>query len=172
MGKMNHGAGAERHYITAIATVPSMLRYGILSHVQAEQLEHDSVAMPEIQQLRENKLIPGARSLHEYANLYFDAHNPMLSKCRARNDAICVLRVAATVLDFPGAIVTDRNAASGWARFWPAAAGLGNLDRERIFARYWTHRDDPYDEMSHKSEKCAEVLVPDRVDAPHIIISY
>jgi hypothetical protein len=169
---MNRGDVAELHYITAIANVPSMLQHGILSHVLAGQLEHDSVAMPEIQQIRENKQIPGARSLHEYANLYFDAHNPMLSKCRARNDVICVLRVVANVLDLPGVIVTDRNAASGWARFWPAAAGLGNIDRERLFARYWTHRDNPYEEMSHKSQKCAEVLVPDRVEARYIVGAY
>lgn len=46
--------------------------------------------------------------------------------------------------------------------------GLSVISRERLFARYWTHADDPYDEMSHKSEKCAEVLVPDRVEA-HLI---
>jgi len=169
---MNRGDVAELHYITAIANVPSMAQHGILSHVLAGQLEHDSVAMAEIQQIRENKQIPGARSLHEYANLYFDAHNPMLSKCRGRNDVICVLRIAATVLDLPGVIVTDRNAASGWARFWPAALGLGNIDRDRLFARYWTHRDNPYEEMSHKSQKCAEVLVPDRVEARYIVGVY
>ena len=76
------------------------------------------------------------------------------------------------VLDQPCVIVTDRNAASGWARFWPATAGLGNINRERLFARYWTHRDNPYEEMSHKSEKCAEVLVPDRVEAQLIVGAY
>ena len=76
------------------------------------------------------------------------------------------------VLDQPCVIVTDRNAASGWARFWPAAAGLGNINRERLFARYWTHRDNPYEEMSHKSEKCAEVLVPDGVEVQLIVGAY
>lgn len=169
---MNRADVIELHYITAIANVPSMVQHGILSHNLAGQLDHDSVAMPEIQQIRENKRIPGARSLHEYANLYFDAHNPMLSKCRGRNDEICVLRITPVVLDQTGVIVTDRNAASGWARFWPAAAGLGNISRDRLFARYWTHRDNPYEEMSHKSEKCAEVLVPDRVEVPFIIGAY
>ncbi len=169
---MNRADVTELHYITAIANVPSMVQHGILSHNLAGQLDHDSVAMPEIQQIRENKQIPGARSLHEYANLYFDAHNPMLSKCRGRNDEICVLRIAATVLDQPGVIVADRNAASGWARFWPVAAGLGNINGDRLFARYGTHRDSPYEEMSHKSEKCAEVLVPDRVEVRFIIGAY
>src|SRR5882672_9673668 len=97
----------ELHYITAIANVLSILQLGILSHTQADQLDHDSVAMPEIQERRKNKQIPGARTLREYANVYFDAHNAMLSKCRHRNNEICVLRVTPSVLDLPGVIVTD-----------------------------------------------------------------
>lgn len=169
---LNRTDVTELHYITAIANVPSILRHGILSHDLAERLAHDSVAMPEIQERRSNKQIPGARPLHEYANLYFDAHNPMLSRCRARNAEICVLRVEASVLDQAGVIVTDRNAASDWVRFSPVADGLAGINRERLFARFWLHRDDPYEEMRHKSEKCAEVLVPDRVDAGQIVGAY
>jgi hypothetical protein len=161
---MNRADVAELHYITAIANLPSILRHGILSHTLAGRLAHDSVAMPEIQERRGNKRIPGARPLHEYANLYFDAHNPMLSKCRGRNNEICVLQIDARVLDLPGVIIADRNAASDWTGFRPVAGGLSVISKERVFARYWTHPDDPYEEMRHKSEKCAEVLVPDRVD--------
>ena len=169
---MNRADVTELHYISAIANLPSMLRHGVLSHVLANRLAHDSVAMPEIQERRRNKQIPGARSLHEYANLYFDAHNPMLSRCRGRNNEICVLHIDPAVLDLVGVIVTDRNAASDWVGFWPMDAGLSIISRERVFARYWTHPDDPYDEMSHKSEKCAEVLVPDRVEARFISQAY
>lgn len=162
---MNRADVIELHYITAIANVPSILQHGILSHTLAEQLAHDSVAMPEIQERRRNKQIPGARLLHEYANLYFDAHNPMLSRCRGRNSEICVLRVDPVVLDTAGVIISTRNAASDWASFWRVADGLVMIEKDRIFARYWKHPDDPFEEMNHKSEKCAEVLVPDRVDA-------
>ena len=110
--------------------------------------------------------------LHDYANLYFDAHNPMLSKCRNRNDEICVLRVNPNVLDLTGVIVTDRNAATDLVRFRPMPEGLEHLDSARLFARYWTHQDDLYDQARHKAEKCAEVLVPDRVDTESIIGAY
>src|SRR4051812_46880864 len=140
---MNRADITELHYITAIANVPSMLQHGILSHTVADLIAHDSVAMPEIQERRRNKQIPGARRLHDYANLYFDAHNPMLSKCRARNEDICVIAVDPSVLDLPGVIVTDRNAASGWAVFLPVE-GIAFIARDRIFARFWIHRDDPY----------------------------
>ena len=96
----------------------------------------------------------------------------MLSRCRGRNNEICVLHVDPAVLDQEGVIVTDRNAASDWVGFWPVADVLSIISRERVFTRYWTHPDDPYDEMSHKSEKCAEVLVPDRVDVQLIVGAY
>lgn len=162
---MNRSDIAELHYIAAIANVPSIIQHGIVSHNLADKIVHDSVAMAEIQERRENKQIPAAGKLHEYVNLYFDAHNPMLSKIRAYNDNICILRVDTKVLDLPGVIIADRNAASGWVRFLPVADGLKTIDRDRVFARYWTHRQDSFDEMSHRSEKCAEVLVPDRVES-------
>lgn len=162
----------ELHFITAIANMPSILARGILSHRRARSCPHQSVAMPEIQERRKNKQIPGARSLHEYANLYFDAHNPMLSMRRTENDSLCVLRVTPDVLDLAGVIIADRNAASDWAKFLPVDAGLQQIDSERVFARYWTHPDNPYEEMSHKSEKCAEALVPDCVETRFIVGAY
>ena len=56
---MNRGDVTELHYITAIANVPSMLQHGILSHNRAQQVPHNSVAMPEVQDRRRDKQIPG-----------------------------------------------------------------------------------------------------------------
>jgi hypothetical protein len=169
---MNREDVKELHYITAIANVSSILKHGILSHTRAAALVHESVAMPEIQARRRNRQIPGARRLHEYANLYFDAHNPMLSKRRDKNNEICVLRISQTVLDRPNVIVTDRNAATDMVRFGNVAEGLARLDHKRLFAQYWTHPDNLYDQDSHKAEKCAEVLVPDRVEQELITGAY
>jgi hypothetical protein len=169
---MNRGDVRELHYITAIANIPSILQHGILSHTIAARLVHHSGAMPEIQERRRKKQVPGARPLHDYANLYFDAHNPMLSRCRNRNNEICVLRVNQNVLDLQNVIITDRNAATDMVRFWDVANGLARLDYQRLFAQYWTHPDDLYDQDNHKAEKCAEVLVPDRVDAGWIMGAY
>jgi hypothetical protein len=162
----------ELHYITPIANVASILRLGILSHVRARKVAHDSVALEEIQMRRSDKRVPGARALHEYVNLYFDAHNPMLSRVRDRNGEIAVLRVSPEMLDLPGTLVCTGNAASNYARFCTVDVGLAHLDRERVFAQYWTHRDDPFDEFRHKVEKCAEVLVPDSVTPDFIVGAY
>ncbi|CAI4034031.1 DarT domain-containing protein [Nitrospira tepida] len=169
---MNREDVTELHFITAIDNVPSILDHGILSNRRATQLAHTSVAMEEVQDRRREKRIPGAGLLHEYANLYFDAHNPMLSRRRDRNDTICVLRIDHAVLDEPGVIVADRNAASDYVRFYTASAGIDALDRDLVFARFWTNADDPYEAMRRKSIKCAEVLVPNSVSSDLIIGAY
>jgi hypothetical protein len=169
---VNRADIAELHYITPIGNVPSILEHGILSNRQAARLAHTSVAMEEVQDRRRDKTIPSARRLHDYTNLYFDAHNPMLSKRRDQNDAICVLRVDPTALDMPGVIVADRNAASDYVRFYPAADGIQALDREMVFAKFWINAADPFDEMIRKSVKCAEVLVPDQLDPRFVIGAY
>ena len=88
----------------------------------------------------------------------------MLSKVRQHNDIICVLRVDAGVLDLPGVIIADCNASSDYVRFYPVTLGLAAIDKDMLFARYWTHPDDIIKEWAHKSLKCAEVLIPDKVE--------
>lgn len=169
---MNRADIAELHYITPIVNAPSILEHGILSNRQAARMAHASVAMEEVQDRRRNKQIPGARLLHDYTNLYFDAHNPMLSKRRSQNDVICVLRIDPAVLDMPGVIVADRNAASDYVRFYPAADGIQALDSDKIFAKFWINAAEPFDEMTRKSVKCAEVLVPDKLEPRFVIGAY
>lgn len=167
---MNREDLQELYYITPIENVPSILRYGILSHVQASRLAHRSVAMPEIQHRRSNIVVPGAkRKLHSYANLYICARNPMLYKRRFEN--ICVLSINVGVLDLPDVVITDGNAASNYVRFAPAPEGLKIVNKERTFAEHWTN-DDPIEQMRMKVAKCAEVLVPDRVRPEYIQHAY
>ncbi len=92
----------------------------------------------------------------------------MLFKRKDSHDQICVLRVGPNVLDLPNVVVTDVNAARGYVRFSPAPIGLEIVNRERTFARYWTHPGDEREEHKHVGQKCAEVLVPDVVHAQHI----
>lgn len=162
----------ELHYITLIANVPSIMQRGILSNELSKKVPRESLAMEEIQAKRKNKRIPGARRLHQYANFYFDAHNPMLSKRRNQNNQICILRVNASVLDLPDVIISDRNAASNWVRFNSVIDGLAALDKDKIYARYWTNANNQYDLWESKSIKCAEVLIPDSVEPRYILGAY
>jgi hypothetical protein len=169
---MNREDIKELYFITPIENVPSILKYGILSHNLSKKLHHRSVAMLEIQDKRCNKKIPNAENLHDYANLYFDAHNPMLCKVQSRNNEICILRTASEVLDLPGVIIADHNAASDYVRFYPMVDGLAAIDEDTLFARYWKHPENQYVEWAHKSIKCAEVLVPNKVEPKYILGAY
>jgi hypothetical protein len=159
----------ELQCIMPIGNIPSVLVHGILSHEAAAKLQHHSVAMQPIQDKRDLKTVPGGLRLHQYANLYFHARNPMLSVRRDEN--VCVLRVSTAVLNLNGAVITDQNAASKYVRFLgPSQWSL--LDFDDIYARDWRHSDDQIREWRHKSRKCAEVLVPHRVPPTMLLGAY
>ena len=153
----------ELHYITPIANVGSILRFGILSHRRVARREHQSIAKQEVQDLRAQVRVPGGRPLHEYANLYFCARNPMMFKRATLHETTCVLRVSADVLDLPDVVITDQNAASGYCRFMPSPQGLAMVDGAMVFADDWRHPGNPGAYYRHRSIKCAEVLVPEEV---------
>src|SRR5262249_21008929 len=104
-------------------------------------------------------------------NMYICRRNPMLYKRRDQRDRLCVLAVAHEILDLPGVVITDGNASGDYVRFAPAPAGLEIVNRELTFAEYWTD-PDPMQYFRKKSAKCAEVLVPDRVDPRYLVTAY
>lgn len=162
----------ELGYITAIANLASIAERGILSHRLAEAIPHVDLAMAEIQDRRDGKPVPDMRrarprDIHEYAPLYICARNPMLCRRQDRHEEICVLRVDPAVLDLEHVVVTDGNAASDYTRFSAAPGGLAEVDAEMTFAEWWTD-PNPYEYWERKRRKCAEVLVPDRVDPSYI----
>jgi hypothetical protein len=168
---LNRSDLAELCYITPIANVPSILLRGIVSHRAAGKLEHVSIAMTEIQDKRSTKRIPGGHALHDYVNLYICARNPMMYKRKDQHEQLCVLRVSTAVLDLPAVVVADGNAASAYTGFWPAPAGLQKVDQDLTFAEYWTS-PDPFEKYRRTRAKCAEVLVPGRVEPSFIFGAY
>lgn len=160
----------ELHYITHVANVPSICKRGLLCHRRAAKIDHRSVADLEVQDRRRGKRVPSGLLLHDYVNLYMTARNPMLYKIaiyEKRIDELCVIQVSTEILDLPEVVVTDMNAASPYYRFFPSPDGLAHVDSGRVFRRYWTDGDAL--EQSHcKKAKCAEVLVPGRVEPTHL----
>ena len=131
-----------------------------------------SIALAEIQERRDRKRVPGGLLLHEYANLYVNARNPMLSRRRDMNTSICVVQVDCSILDQEEVVISDQNAASKYARFAAAPAGLAIVSRELTFAESWLHPEDQILEWRHKSAMCAEVLVPDHVPSNFLCGAY
>ncbi|MGA7674720.1 MAG: DUF4433 domain-containing protein [Rhizomicrobium sp.] len=161
----------ELHCIMPMANIGSVLARGILSYEGVAKLPHHSVALQPVQDRRDKKQVPGGLKLHQYANLYFHARNPMMFKRLGETNALCVLRVSTRVLNLAGTVITDQNAASDYARcFHPSQWQM--LDFDAIFAMDWTHPGDQIAFWRHKAQKCAEVLVANRVDPAFLTGAY
>jgi hypothetical protein len=162
---------AEFQNITPLANIPSILQHGILSHAMASKLPHHSVALQAVQDKRDQKQIPGGFALHEYANVYFHARNPMMSRRRNEARSLCVLRVSTEILKIPGAVITDQNAVSKYVKF-SAPDRLKFMNLDYVFAANWKHPGDQIEEWRHSSAKCAEALIPQKILPIYLLGEY
>jgi hypothetical protein len=161
----------EFQNITLITNVPSILKHGIVSYVEAAKLPHLSVALQDVQDKRDAKKVPGGLALHEYANVYFHARNPMMSRRRNEAARLCVLKISTDILSIPGAVIADQNAASNYVKF-SAPDQLKFIDLDYVFARNWKHPENQIEEWRHSSAKCAEVLIPKRIPPNFVLGAY
>ena len=161
----------ELHCIMPIANVPSVMKSGILSYEQATKLAHHSVAMTEIQDRRDKVQVPGGLRLHQYANLYFHARNPMMFKRKDQAGHLCVLRVSRDVFTMNGVVLADQNASSGYVRFL-SPPQIRLIDFDLVYADDWRHPNDSIAYYRHKAAMCAEVLVPKAVPSGLIVGAY
>ena len=91
---------------------------------------------------------------------------------KRQSEKLAVVRVNTDVLDLPGVVISDGNAVSDkYTRFWPSPSGLFQIDKDLVFAESWN--DSNQIEKWRKSRiKCAEVLVPDKVETRFILGFY
>jgi hypothetical protein len=95
----------------------------------------------------------------------------MLFKRQNEAATLCILRVSTQVLALAGTVIADQNAASDYVRFLhPKQWQI--LDFDAIYAMDWRHPDDQIAYWRHKARKCAEVLVPHRVDPQFLTGAY
>lgn len=155
-----------------MANLDSIMRRGILSRLKARPHAAASVADPHIRKRRAQRVIPGGLRLPQYVNLYFNARNAMLYRiiqppAIASPTELTILRVHPSVMDRRGVVVTDVNAAAGIRPRWhPVDKGLAVLDKEELFAEFWT------DSEEHKQRMMAEVLVPWCVPPEYVTGAY
>ena len=97
----------ELHSIMPISNMASVMVHGILSHNKCQKLEHADILLTEVQEKRRVKEVPNGLKLHDYANLYFSARNPMMYKRQADVDDLCVLQVSLEVSKQAGVVYTD-----------------------------------------------------------------
>lgn len=163
------GMISELYNIVPISNIQSILEYGLLSHNRIRALPHEDISDKTVQARRENKTIPNiGTKLHDYANLYICARNPMMYSRKDNINSICVLRIDKAVLELDSVVISDRNASSDYCRYYNVQEGLKFLDFDSIFADDWRHPGNPYAYYEHKSMKCAEILVPNLVQSGFI----
>lgn len=158
--------------INDLNNILSIFKYGLLSknNLRRRNIKSVDLSNPEVQSLRARKLVVGRFVLHDYANLYFDARNPMMYNVTKHSsiDDLCVICIDKRVLDLKNTVVTDRNAATELALFETPDKGLKFIDFNKVFAEFWTD-SNPAIQSDKKAIKCAEVLVLNEVPVEYLI---
>ncbi len=151
------------YYITHIDNVHSILQHGILSHerVLSDNIEYTRIYADDIVANRRQIQTPDGRSLWHFANLYFQARNPMLYRVIHEKpvNEIAVISVKPEILDGLDIFISTGNAAHSASEKLPSGEGRKALRKiiKDTKLEYWKEEDDS------KRKIMAECLVPDMV---------
>jgi hypothetical protein len=160
------------YYITHVDNLPSILRWGILSHRRVEEqgVQFTPVYDAAIVANRRGRTTPDGKNLWDFANLYFQPRNPMLYRVinEKDKDKIAILGVTPQVLDIAGSFVSMGNAASYLSEIAPLEEGIKIITDElwSVITSDWWREED-----GSKRKIMAECLVPGVVppDSIHTI---
>jgi O-acetyl-ADP-ribose deacetylase (regulator of RNase III) len=160
------------YYITHIDNLSSILKWGILSHelVEKKGISYTPIYDKEIVAARKDKFAPNGKSLWSFANLYFNARNPMLYRVSHEKslDDIAVVCVKPTILQRPDIFITTGNARASQSDILPQDAGMKVLPQiKREFDIVWWKPED-----GSKRKIMAECLVPDQVPPEYVQAIY
>ena len=125
-----------------------------------------SIAYESVQELRSKVTVTtSGRPLHDYVPLYFGNRTPMIAALEAQNEDILFLRFSLNILELPGVVVADGNAATAGTTFheYTDLNSLERLDSEAILSVRYANNDEK------KRRKQAELLVPDQIDVRHVL---
>ena len=152
------------YYITRLENLRSILDLGILSHDQVVQrgLHPGTVYDKDIVARRGGIRTPNGKTLHHYANVYFQPRNAMLYRVLHGVDVlkqVVVLQLRPETLDLQGALVTDGNAAHSGSTIYPRSKFdvVWKGINQPLVKEYWS------DEDGSKRKMMAECLIPDVV---------
>lgn len=153
------------YYITHFDNVPSILRWGILSHdlVQKKGINYAQIYNSNIVNNRSQRNIQG-KSLWEFANLYFQPRNAMLYSLKEKKSEIAIICIKRDILKKHKAYIATGNAASRESKIFSIQEGRSYLPkiRDEIDKDWWKIED------GSKRKMMAEFLVPDFVSPKYI----
>ena len=159
--------------------IGSIVGQGLLCYntIVKKRVTHRSIADPKIQRRRGTayRIVDGNQKLldiHEYVPLFIAMHTPMqyvittsaTTKGRhaivSNEDLVFILIDPIRVMQLPGTLIADGNAAASSTQFFSAPDGLSKLDWDAINSP--NEYPQCYD-REWKRCKSAEVLVPQRI---------
>ena len=153
----------ELYYITHIDNVPSILKYGILSHerIISDNIQYTSIYDKGIVEKRQHIETSEGEPLWHYANLYFQPRNPMLYRVKHERPVgeIAIISVRPEILDRLDIYISTGNAAHSSSEILPSSEGHKRLRKiiKDTMIEYWKEQD------GSKRRIMAECLVPDMV---------
>lgn len=167
----------EVYYTTHVNNLQSILEIGVQSRNRATRLNllhhENDISNPEVQALREKSIRSPhdnrTHPLHDYVNFYPQPFNAMMATViRSQpNINLCVLRINNSILDIPGTLITNMNAACADVKiFKPSDWTLTPEEFEAVRSLSFNGDGIERDEPSYKAFKRArqfEVLVLDFV---------
>jgi O-acetyl-ADP-ribose deacetylase (regulator of RNase III) len=148
------------YYITHIENIPSIISHGILSHqlIEDHGIKYKDIYDIEIVGNRKQKKTPEGHSLWDFANVYFQARNPMLYRIvnEFNHKEIAVLGINSSILQRQNSYITDGNAANIETKFYPSQEGI------KIISEIWPTINSEWWNKTNGSKRkiMAECLVP------------
>ncbi len=151
-------------YITHIENIPSILRNGILSHekIIKDNIEYTPIYDKDIVSNRKDIIAPDGNSLWHFANLYFQARNPMLYRVTHEKDinSIAIVAVGPEIIDKLDIFITTGNAAHSQSEILSSGEGRKRLRSivKDTNIEFWKEQD------GSKRKIMAECLIPNKVE--------
>ena len=161
------------YYITHKDNLKSILKKGLLSHRRANAwsfknwiIKKQVIYDKDVIERRKKKTFKN-HSLLDYANVYFQARNPMLYRVIKEfgEREIIVLEIKSSIINNSDAVITDGNAAVLGTHFFDYKnidKGLSCLDKTLFEKGYWIDIEDG------KRKIMAEVLIPNQIPRENI----
>jgi hypothetical protein len=147
-------------HITHLDNISGIRRRGICCHKTAVHWrERRVIADSDVMARRDRRVGSGPLTIKDFAALYFNAHNPMLSKLRDQPGLVVLELDPTPILTDSATLLTDGNAAAAETAIGPVAEMLTRLERRRVYSTGWTH------DAATRCAVQAEVLVEEAVPA-------
>lgn len=163
----------ELYYITHIDNIPSILRDGIFSHrlINERKITYTPIYDKEIVAGRSQKHVTDQKTLWDFANLYFQARNPMLYRVLHERplEEVAVIGLRRDVMNQTGVFFTDGNARNNVTIFVSKSRSEGllrNITENTQEVEWWSEAD------GSKRRIMAECLVPETVSPEYIQTIY